>query len=92
MKRTRGENNRLRTTDWQLFEKDVLSVAKCKIIKTAGGPEPSYSYRPGGEGLGFESETNVLIHLYEKHCLLLFNKPVFDHPGTYIPHNHIKSI
>jgi hypothetical protein len=83
MKRTRGENNRLRTEDWKLFEQDVSRVSGCKIIQTHGGYEPSWSFEPGGRGLSFESDSNVIIYLYEKYCLMLFNKPDYYRPGTY---------
>lgn len=85
MKLTKSEKNKARANDWELFTKDVLSICKKSIIKTASGPEPSYSFRPGGEGLAFDSEGNVCIYLHREYCLLLFNPPDYNKPGSYKP-------
>lgn len=80
---TKGERNKFRDNDWALFTKDVLEVSQKKIIQTAKGPEPSYSFRPGGEGMAFDSETNVCLYLHGEYCLMLFNKPDYTKPGSY---------
>lgn len=68
MKLTKGQKNRINAMRWAQFETDVQRASYRRIEKTFSGPEPSYSFTPGGGGLGFDDPGAVARYLQRTFC------------------------
>lgn len=73
-KLTRGEKNELIRQKWTKRQEEIEKLMGVSIVKTAGGIEPSYSYRPGGEAFGYESPESVVIDLENKYMMANLTK------------------
>lgn len=67
-KLTNGQKNRINAARWAQFQKDVQHASYRRIEKTFSGPEPSYSFTPGGSGLGFDDPESVARYLQRTFC------------------------
>lgn len=69
MKLSRGQKNRINAYRWRLFIAAVEIKVKVRIICTLkAGQDSSYSYRPGGEGLGWDDPGAVATYLQRTVC------------------------
>jgi len=64
MKLTKGQKNELRLKAWIERQNRVEKLTGRKVVQTLkAGANSSWSFRPGGEGLGFDSPENVIEYL-----------------------------
>ena len=64
IKLTRGQKNEIKRQEWIKRREDIEEKTGKRIILTLkAGPNSSWSFRPGGEGLGFDSPENVVAYL-----------------------------
>lgn len=82
MKLTRGQKNAINSTRWRLFIHEVQKKANVTILCTfKAGVNSSFSYRPGGEGLGWDDPGAVARYVRDKLCAEI-DLPQYGAPYT----------
>lgn len=75
MKLTRGQKNEIERQAWIERRKKIEELTGKKVVQTLkAGSESSWSYRPGGEGKGFESPESVVVYLEHEYSNKTLNQ------------------